>query len=142
MAMQTDAVTFGLTAEQVAERDRLVADLRTTASTLNAAVIAFNEMLYTHGTRVGTALAAYNNAVAAGHDFITTVVDESIITFESQSESWQDSSAFARANAWIEQWQSTALSDADIEVPSRLVFETENAKLLSDLPKDDSDATC
>jgi hypothetical protein len=120
---------YGLTPQQSALRDALVADLRVKGDVLNDTITAFNDMLASLGALVRDAIDDYNASVAAGYEFVTEIIDTASVACETQ-----DSVTADLTNAWIDQWHSVVLSDVDVDVPGALTIEVGHATALADLP--------
>ena len=97
-------MSWKLSKEQLAERERLVKELREKREALEEAVIKFKETIATAHGDVATAHKAYDTV----HDEVRDWVDQTKSDFESEfedkSDTWKEGERGEAVQAWLEEF--------------------------------------
>jgi hypothetical protein len=126
---------------QIAERDKMVADLRTNGETLAAAITALNEGMAPLCQAVEEAMNVYNESLDVVREFVGEIASDARSEFDDHTEHWQDSAKGEAADKFIKAWEEIELEDLDIEIPEQLeaIDSSEHAVPLEELPDSPSE---
>jgi Fe2+ transport system protein B len=115
---------FGLTKDELVERDRLAEALEKARLALVDAIATYNAKLEEEiKVPVVDAIAAYGDALTEAKEFAETIVSDAESDIDDKSERWQESERGEQAVGFKDRWQeivNTLGEELDIELPGEI----------------------
>ena len=127
------SMAFKLTKAEVAERNDIVRRLEERAGRLRSAIDVANNLIEEAAVAVNAEIEAYNEILAEGRQFASTVAQAAQGEISEKSEKWQEGRRGEVATAWASEWEDVDLSEVDL-VSLDPIEEPDHAAILAELP--------
>ncbi len=129
------ATKIGLTKEQTAERDAMVAKLSATRSALDTAIEAHNALVRGALAALDAVAAEYNEALEEARGFAGDIARTAEEAIGERSDKWQEGEKGEAARTFAEEWEGVSLEDFDIGDAGEIDSPDEDAaETLASLP--------
>jgi hypothetical protein len=104
------------------ERDRLAAEIAAKGQAMQEAIEEFNSAVNDAYMELAEEVGAFNVAIEEARNWVDGVAGDMESCFSDRSEKWQESTAGANYQAWLDAWLEVSgeLVDVTVEQPEEV----------------------
>jgi DNA repair ATPase RecN len=110
-------MAFGMSKNQLKQRDELLDAVRTKQKALNGEIAEYNDKLAELREKLEESVNDCDGAISDLRNFIESVRDEAQSEYDDKSEKWQQDDKGQSVLDWINTFDAINLEDVDIELP-------------------------
>jgi hypothetical protein len=116
-----------LSKTQLAEKVRLLQQLRRVGSKVEEALADFNRKVEEAKAPVDQAVEEYNAVLAEAKAFAEGIAADAQSHYDDKSEKWQEGERGQAYQAWVSEWENVNLDDLEVELPGEVELPELNA---------------